>query len=154
MNLYVKMAICVLLCVGLGMLSGFNTSSEINGWYSQVQKPSWNPPNWLFSPVWITLYILMGISAALVWHSNHFNKRKALTYFIIQFILNLAWSFIFFKLHEIGWAFAEIFVLLIMIVMTMAAFYKVRPLAAHLLIPYFLWVLFATCLNGAIWSLN
>ena len=154
MNLYAKIAISVVLCVGLGMLSGLSNVGEISGWFSQVQKPSWNPPNWLFSPVWITLYVLMGIAAGLVWHSTHFNKRKALTYFVIQFILNLAWSFIFFKMHEIGWAFAEIFVLLIMIVMTMAAFYKVRPLAAHLLIPYFLWVLFATCLNGTIWSLN
>ena len=154
MNLFLKIIICVAVCLGLGMLSGFSTAAEINGWYSQIQKPSWNPPNGIFGPVWICLYILMGIAVALVWHSPDPRKKKALIYFSIQFLLNLAWSFIFFSRHQVGWAFAEIFILLIMILMTMAAFYKIRPLAANLLIPYFLWVLFATCLNGAIWSLN
>lgn len=154
MNLFVKILICVTLCVGLGAASGFSTSSEINGWFQTIQKPSWNPPNWIFGPMWTTLYILMGTAAALIWHSDHEKKKGALLLFLVQFILNLSWSFIFFNQHEIGWAFAEILVMLILIIATTIAFYKIKPLAAYLMIPYILWVSFASVLNGTIWMLN
>lgn len=154
MNLFIKIAVCVLLCAGLGFASGFSTANEINGWYQQIQKPSWNPPNWIFSPVWTSLYILMGIAAGLIWHSANEKKNKALMLFVLQFMFNLAWSFIFFSQHEIGWALAEITVMLILIIATTISFYRINKTAAWLMIPYILWVSFATCLNGAIWLLN
>ena len=154
MNLFVKILVCVLLCTGLGFASGFSTAGEINGWFQTIQKPSWNPPNWIFSPVWTTLYILMGVAAGIIWHTTDDRKNTALMLFILQFILNLGWSYIFFSEHQIGWAFAEIIVMLVLIVATTISFYKIKPVAAYLMIPYILWVSFATVLNGAIWMLN
>lgn len=154
MNLFIKIAVCVLLCTGLGFASGFSTINEITGWYQQIQKPSWNPPNWIFSPVWTTLYILMGIAAGIVWHSKEEGKSKALLLFVIQFLFNLAWSFIFFRQHEIGWALVEIITMLVLIIATTVSFYRINRLAGYLMIPYILWVSFATCLNAAIWMLN
>lgn len=154
MNLFIKIIVCVLLCAGLGFASGFSTANEINGWYQQIQKPSWNPSNWIFGPVWTILYILMGIAAGIVWHSNDDRKNQALILFVLQFMFNLAWSYIFFSQHEIGWAFAEIVVMLVLIIGTTISFYKIKPAAAYLMILYILWVAFASCLNGAIWMLN
>ncbi|RYD78821.1 MAG: tryptophan-rich sensory protein [Sphingobacteriales bacterium] len=154
MNLFVKIIICVALCAGLGFASGFSTAGEINGWYATIQKPSWNPPNWIFGPVWTTLYVLMGIAAALIWHSKDERRSKALGLFVVQFIFNLAWSFIFFNQHQIGLAFAEIIIMLVLIIATTVSFYKIKPAAAYLMMPYILWVSFATVLNGAIWMLN
>jgi translocator protein len=154
MNLFIKILVCVLLCAGLGFASGFSTANEINGWYQNIQKPSWNPPNSIFGPVWTSLYILMGIAAGIVWHSNDDRKNRALILFVLQFMFNLAWSFIFFSQHAIGWAFAEILVMLFLIIATTLSFYKIKPVAAYLMIPYILWVSFASCLNGAIWMLN
>ena len=154
MSLFVKIIVCVLLCAGLGFASGFSTINEITGWYAGIEKPAWNPPNWIFSPVWTTLYILMGVAAGIIWHSNSEEKNKALLLFILQFLFNLAWSFIFFSQHRIGLAFAEIIVMFVLIVLTSISFYRIKPVAAYLMIPYIIWVLFATCLNGAIWILN
>ena len=154
MNLLIKILVCVLLCAGLGFASGFSTAGEINGWYQQIQKPSWNPPNGIFGPVWTCLYILMGIAAGIIWHSNDERKYRALAFFILQFMFNLAWSFLFFNQHAIGWAFAEIVVMLSLIIATTVAFYRIKRSAGYLMIPYILWVSFATCLNGAIWLLN
>lgn len=154
MNLFIKVAVCVLLCTGLGFASGFSTAAEINNWYQYIQKPSWNPPNSVFGPVWTTLYILMGIAAGLIWHSNDERKNKALLLFVLQFMFNLAWSYIFFSLHEIGWALAEIIVMLLLIITCTAWFFKIKRAAGYLMMPYVVWVLFATCLNGAIWMLN
>lgn len=151
---WLKIALCVSLCVTLGILSGFSTVESINNWYQHINKPSWNPPNWIFGPVWTTLYILMGISVALIWHTGHQFKNRAIGLFIIQFGFNLAWSFIFFNLHAIGWAFVEILLMLFFISLTLYSFYKINRLAAWLLIPYLLWVSFASVLNGTIWFLN
>lgn len=154
MNLFIKILVCVLLCAGLGFASGFSTANEINGWYSQIQKPSWNPPNWIFGPVWTSLYILMGIAAGIVWNSKDDEKVRALLLFILQFMFNLAWSYIFFARHEIGMAFAEIIIMLLLIILTTISFFRVKKIAGYLMVPYILWVSFATCLNGAIWMLN
>lgn len=143
-----------MLCVTLGLLSGLSTVNEINTWYATIQKPSWNPPNWIFGPVWTSLYILMGIAAGMIWHTKDEKRIQALMLFVLQFMLNLGWSYIFFERHAIGWAFAEIIVLLTLIIITTISFYKIKPLAAGLMIPYILWVSFATCLNGTIWLLN
>ena len=154
MNLFIKILVCVLLCAGLGFASGYSTVNEINGWFQTIEKPSWNPPNWIFSPVWTTLYILMGIAAGIIWHSKDERRNTALMLFILQFLFNLAWSYIFFSRHEPGWAFAEIIIMLVLIITTTLAFYRVKPLAAYLMIPYILWVSFAAVLNGSIWMLN
>lgn len=152
-SLWIKILICITGCLILGIASGFSTAGSIANWYVTIQKPTWNPPNWLFGPVWTLLYILMGISLALVWHSAT-NNTKAITLFCIQFALNLSWSFIFFGLHQIGFAFIEIMVMLGFIIATIFAFSKINKTAAYLLLPYVSWVSFATILNGTIWFLN
>lgn len=153
-SLISKIIICSILCLTLGISSGFSTVDSIANWYQFITKPSWNPPNWLFGPVWSLLYLLMGISVALIWHSQDSNKKNAIQLFIIQFALNLGWSFIFFNQHEIGWAFVEILMMLTAIILTILSFYKISKPAAYLLIPYLCWVSFASVLNGTIWFLN
>jgi tryptophan-rich sensory protein len=153
-SLFLKISICVLLCLALGLLSGFSTVESINNWYRFINKPTWNPPNWIFGPMWTLLYILMGIAVALIWHAQAQNKKTAIAFFIVQFILNLAWSFIFFKQHAIGWAFAEIIIMLFFISATIVSFYKISKPAAWLMLPYLCWVTFATILNGSILYLN
>jgi tryptophan-rich sensory protein len=153
-SVYAKIILCVIICTSLGFLSGISTADSITNWFQFVKKPSWNPPNWLFAPVWTLLYILMGISVALIWHSNSKNKKSAISLFVIQFILNLCWSIIFFNQHQTGWAFVEIIIMLIFIIMTNFSFYKINKTAAYLLLPYICWVSFATVLNGTIWFLN
>ncbi len=153
-NIYLKVLVCVTLCLSLGIVSGFSTADSIASWFQFIKKPSWNPPNWLFGPVWTILYIMMGIAVALIWHSNHNNKRVAIWLFIVQFILNLCWSFIFFNMHLTGWAFVEITIMLLFIWLTFFSFKKIHKIAAYLLVPYLCWVSFATVLNGTIWYLN
>ena len=153
-SLYFKITLCVILCLTLGILSGFSTVDSIANWYQFIDKPYWNPPNWIFGPMWTALYILMGIAIALIWYASHQLKKLAVGLFIVQFVLNLGWSFIFFNLHAIGWAFAEILVMLLFIALTTHRFYKINKVAAWLMLPYLLWVSFATVLNGSIWHLN
>lgn len=146
--------IALTLCVGA--LGGYATAQSVSVWYPTLNKPSFNPPNWLFAPVWTTLYILIGIAAYLVWIKRdkivHFPRTIAI--YLIQLILNLAWSFIFFYLHEIGFALAEIILLLIFIVINAITFYKVDKWAGYLFIPYILWVSFASFLTYNIFILN
>lgn len=124
-------------------------------WYNSLQKPSWNPPAWVFGPVWSLLYTMMGIAAWLVWKEAGFqNAKVAMALFFTQLILNGLWSWIFFGMQETGWAFIEIMVLLVAIIVTTITFYKKRSLAGWLMLPYILWVAFATFLNYAIWTLN
>lgn len=151
----IKLVTAVSLTVVLGAVGGLVTSPEIPTWYAGLTKPSFNPPNWLFGPVWTTLYILMGISCYLIWKQPASSARnKALYLFIVQFALNFCWSFIFFGMHETGWALAEMMVLWITILITIVAFAKFSKTAAWLLVPYISWVSFAMLLNGAIWRLN
>lgn len=125
------------------------------GWYNALNKPAWNPPNWIFGPVWTTLYTLMGIAAWLVWKKFGFNQAKpALSAFLIQLILNGLWSQLFFGLKSPGWAFVEIFFLLTAIIITTLLFSKKVKAAAWLMVPYIAWVTFATVLNGTIWWIN
>jgi translocator protein len=153
-KLSVKIALSIITCVGLGLASGFSTIQSITDWYPSIQKPSWNPPNWLFGPTWTLLYTMMGIAFAMVWHANHTNKKVALTFFIVQFILNMLWSFLFFNMHDIGIAFAEILIMALLILITIINFFKINKNAAYLLVPYLCWVSFASVLNGTIWMLN
>ncbi|MBP6417685.1 MAG: tryptophan-rich sensory protein, partial [Chitinophagaceae bacterium] len=125
-------------------------------WYQTINKPSWNPPGWIFAPVWKTLYVMMGIALFLVWKSNAREglKKNANTFFAIQLILNFFWSFIFFDQQQPGWALVEIIIMWIAILLTIFAFAKVNKTAAWLLVPYISWVSFATILNYTIWKLN
>lgn len=145
----------IVICLLVGSAGSYVTMPEIQGWYQTIQKPVWNPPNWIFGPMWTCLYILMGIAAARVW-----NKRKqtstgpAMMLFAVQLLVNAAWSFIFFGAHQIGLAFAECFLLWLLILLTAKAFSKIDPLAAALMLPYLCWVSFAAFLNFTIWQLN
>jgi tryptophan-rich sensory protein len=124
-------------------------------WYAQLQKPEWNPPNWIFGPVWMLLYCLMAVAAWLVWRRGGFRvQRLHLTLFLVQLALNAAWSPLFFGLKNPGLAFANIALLWLAILATLVAFWKARRSAAALLVPYLCWVSFATALNLALWRLN
>jgi len=151
-----KLIISILVPLLVGAFSGFFTSSGVNGWYATASKPWFNPPNWIFAPVWTTLYILMGIALYLVWKSGADIRLKqtAIILFAVQLILNFFWSFIFFKLQLPGWAFAEIVLMWVMIFITILWFGKISAAAAWLLVPYISWVSFAAVLNYAIWKLN
>lgn len=124
-------------------------------WYRALAKPSWRPPNWLFGPVWLVLYLSIAVSGWLVWRDvGPEAAAVALAIYALQLVLNGLWSVIFFGLHRPGLAFAEILCLLVAILATIAAFYPLHPIAAYILIPYALWVGFATLLNYSIWRLN
>jgi len=152
----VAFLINIVITLGIGALGGLATSESVKTWYPTLNKPSFNPPNWLFAPVWTSLYILIGIAAYLVWIKRekiaHFPRVLAI--YFIQLILNLCWSFIFFSLHEIGFALFEIIILLIVIVVNAIAFYKIDKWAGYLFIPYILWVSFASFLTYSIFMLN
>ena len=153
-SLLVKILISTIATLTLGIASGFSTIQSIKDWYQFLIKPSFNPPNWIFGPVWTILYVMMGISLAMIWHASHIQKNRAILLFTIQFIFNLAWSFLFFNCHLLGIAFVEILLMGYFIVSTIISFYKINKVAAYLLIPYLCWVCFATVLNGTIWFLN
>ncbi len=148
--------IAVTICLLIGFLAGFATQSSVGTWYATLNKPSFNPPNWLFGPVWTLLYILMGIAAGLVWAKGFYHVwvKTALYYFGFQLLFNALWSIVFFGFQEPFWALLVILVLLILILITIKWFKIVSKPAAYLLIPYFLWVCFATLLNYRIWELN
>jgi len=125
------------------------------GWYAELTKPSWNPPGWVFGPVWTALYAMMAVAAWLVWRRGGWpTQRRALNLYLLQWALNALWTPLFFGLHRPGLAFAEIVVLLATILATMLAFWRARRPAGLLLIPYALWVAFAAVLNFTIWQLN
>ncbi|MCF6131092.1 TspO/MBR family protein [Flavobacterium wongokense] len=151
-----KIILLVVVCTTLGYLSGMVTRDSITTWYPTLVKPVFNPPNWIFAPVWTLLYIMMGIAAGLVWTSDSDEKtvKKALGFFAIQFALNVIWSYLFFGLHNPLLALIEIVLLLLMIFETYNQFKRIDKLAGFLLIPYLAWVSFATILNASIWWLN
>ena len=150
-----KLLYSLLITIGVGAISGFATASNINAWYTQISKPSFNPPNWIFGPVWTLLYILMGIALFLIWKQpGSPNRTNALRLFSIQLLLNFCWSFIFFYFHHIGLALIDISLLWIFIILTMFSFAKLNKIASWLLFPYICWVSFAMILNGAIYHLN
>lgn len=149
-------AIAVFICVIVGFLSSFATQTSVNTWYATLNKPSFNPPNSVFAPVWSVLYVMMGVSAGLVWAKglHHIWVKTALYHFGFQLLYNAMWSIVFFGLREPFWALLVILVLLVLIVLTFKWFYVVSKPAAYLLVPYFLWICFATALNYKIWELN
>lgn len=150
-----KLVASLLLPIGIGGLAGMFTSEAIPGWYASLNQPSFNPPNWVFGPVWTTLYTIMGISLFLIWKFPASKQRNlAVLVFMVQLFLNFCWSFFFFYFKMIGFALVDIFALWIMIVVMLVQFYRINPLAAYINIPYLLWVTFASSLNIAYFFLN
>lgn len=150
----IKIIISILIPLIIGGVSGAITASEIPTWYLTLNKPSFNPPNYLFGPVWTTLYILMGISWHLVSKATPDRKTKLVVIYILQLILNFLWSIIFFGFHAPFMALIEISLLWATILIMIITFYKENKVAGLLQVPYLLWVSFATTLNFAIWQLN
>jgi tryptophan-rich sensory protein len=156
MNNAIKLVISVALPLAVGGLSGYATARGVSTWYPTLVKPSFNPPAWVFGPVWTLLYIMMGIAAFLVWRRglNADGVRIALAVFAIQLALNGLWSILFFGMHAPGWALAEIILLWMAIGTATLLFWRVVPAAGVLLLPYWAWVSFATVLNASLWWLN
>ena len=152
---YPKLALSILISLSAGAIGSVFTASSIPTWYSTLTKPFFNPPNWIFAPVWTTLYILIGISFYLILVSkSKINKNRAIQIFIIQLILNTLWSIIFFGLKSPEIALLEIFLLWVSILLTIKYFYRISKLSSYLLYPYLAWVSFATILTIAISILN
>ena len=151
-----KLIISLAIPLVIGGTAGYFTSTGTGSWYQTIKTPSWNPPNWVFGPVWTFLYILMGISLYLVWKKDlpAEEKRMAYTFFALQLLFNFCWSFIFFNQHRIGLAFLDIVVLWVCLLVTIFLFARVSNVAAWLLVPYISWVSFAAILNFTIWKLN
>ncbi len=151
----IPLAVCVISVLVTGSISGLANAGSINTWYREIRKPVFNPPSWIFGPVWTVLYLLMGISLYLIWEKrSHPLATAAFTVFGIQLALNFCWSFLFFYFRSPGWAFAEIIAMWAAIVWMLLVFRRIEPAAAWINLPYLLWVSFATVLNGSIWYLN
>lgn len=151
-----KLITSIVICLLAGIIGSVFTASSIETWYALLEKPAFNPPSWLFSPVWTILYILMGISLYIVWEKGleYPGVKLGMTLFGIQLVLNTVWSILFFGLQAPFYAFIEIIFLWIMILLTILQFRKISKKASYLLIPYILWVSFAAVLNYYIWILN
>lgn len=142
----------VVVALGAGWFGSNFTPGE---WYASLTKPAWNPPSSVFGPVWTVLYVLMGVAAWMVWRKAGFSgARVALSLFFVQLILNALWSYLFFGLERPLAAFVEIIVLWVAILATLVGFWRIRPSAGALLVPYLCWVSFAAALNFQLWRLN
>jgi translocator protein len=152
----IKLIISIAIPLAIGATSGFFTVTGVESWYQTINKPSWNPPSWIFGPVWTSLYVMMGIALYLVWKSDSSTilKKTAIILFAAQLLFNFFWSFIFFNQQLIGWALVEMIMLWVLILLTIFAFANVSKTAAWLLVPYIAWVSFAAILNFTIWRLN
>lgn len=145
----------LVLCLVVSGIGATITATTVGTWYATLHKPPFNPPDWVFAPVWTTLYVLMAIAGWRVWRRARLEvTRKALTVFVVQLALNLAWSFIFFGLQQISLALVEIVILLLAIVANTILFWRIDRWAGALFVPYVLWVAFATVLNASLWLLN
>lgn len=154
MNKIFKFIISIIISFLAGAIGGIFTASAIPTWYLTLNKPSFNPPNWLFGPAWTILYLLMAIALYLVWTAEKKNKKTAYFAFYAQLILNALWSIIFFGYHNPGLAFVEIIILWLTILWTIIAFAKISKTTIYLLLPYILWVTFAATLTFAVYRLN
>jgi tryptophan-rich sensory protein len=161
-GLWWKILISVIVCLGLGLLSGVSSMSEIQGWYADLNKPFCTPPNWLFGPVWSVLYVLIGGSFGLIWQVAAKGRypiitkfaKQGLLLFGVHFLLNLVWTPVFFGLNNPAWGLAIILALLTMIILLIRHFFRLDRLSAFLMIPYLIWVSYATALNIGILILN
>jgi benzodiazapine receptor len=150
------LVVFVLICQAAGGIGGLFTATSVGTWYAALRKPPYNPPGWIFGPVWTVLYALMGVAAWLVvrrgW--NSVAVKAALAAFVAQLVLNMLWSAVFFGMRSPGIAFIELLGLWVAILVTIRLFWRVSPTAGALLVPYVLWVSFAAVLNYSIWRLN
>ncbi|MDI9312169.1 MAG: TspO/MBR family protein [Limnohabitans sp.] len=155
-----KLGTSIAICLAIGLISSLASKDSINTWYLTIEKPIFNPPSWMFAPVWTILYILMGYSFAILWSRRFQSRRsrkvmqKATILFGIQLVLNALWSYLFFGLCNPFLALIEILLLWLLILETFKAFQKIDSFAAKLLVPYIVWVSFAVVLNGSIWYIN
>lgn len=149
------LALSLAVCLGVGALGGWITAGSVGTWYPTLAKPSFNPPNWVFGPVWTALYVLMAVAAWRIWRIGQPEFiPAALLLFALQLVVNLAWSATFFGFHSLLGAVIVILVLDILVTATLVVFAKFDRLAGLLLVPYLLWILFATVLTVAVWRLN
>jgi benzodiazapine receptor len=154
---WLVLAAFIVLCLAVAGVAGWATSQSVATWYLTLNRPSWTPPNWLFAPVWTTLYIMMAVAAWRIWRSGGGftgTARPALVMFFVQLALNFAWSFAFFGARSPSLGLVVIIMLWLAIAATISAFRPIDRLAAWLLVPYLAWVSYATALNFAIWTLN
>lgn len=155
MNSIWKFALSFVFPLLAGGIGGIFTSKTVEGWYRELEKPPFNPPGWVFGPVWTALYLFMGYSLFLVWSKeNATGKKLALVVFGVQLILNVLWSAVFFGAEQLGWALFVILFLWLAILGTIILFYPISKTAAWLLVPYLAWVTYAGILNWQIWRLN
>jgi tryptophan-rich sensory protein len=154
--MFLKIVISIVICLAAGFLGSFFTRSSLDPWYARIKKPSFNPPSWVFAPVWTVLYILMGVAAAIVWDKgfNVPDVRLALFVFLVQLALNALWSMVFFGRRSLRGGLIVITLLWLAILLTTVYFLGISKLAAILLLPYLVWVSFAVALNAAIVDLN
>jgi tryptophan-rich sensory protein len=152
----ISLIVAIITCQAAGIVGSIFTASKIPTWYKGLIKPALNPPSWVFGPVWTTLYLLMGIALYIIWKKglNTEGVKFALTIFAVQLILNALWSIVFFNMENLGLALINIVLMWLSILWTIVLFYRLSPTAGLLLIPYILWVSFASYLNYAIWTLN
>jgi benzodiazapine receptor len=150
-----KFFLSLLIPIAVGAFAGFAMTYNIDSWYATLSKPYFNPPNWIFAPVWTSLNILMGIALYLIWKKpDSKNRRSAMLLFFVQLLLNFLWSFIFFYFHAIAAALFDISILWLALFLTIILFSRLSKTAAWLLVPYIIWVSFATILNVYIFNLN
>jgi benzodiazapine receptor len=139
-----------------GFIGSFATASSVSTWYVTLNKPVFNPPSFVFAPVWLTLYTLMGISLYLIWRKGYKKKKvkKLVQFFLLHLVFNTLWSIVFFGLQNLLGALVVIIILWMMIAYLIKSFYQINKTASYLLIPYLLWVSFASLLNFSLWWLN
>ena len=154
MDRLIKFLFSILICEGVGILGSFFTLPSIINWYATLNKPFFNPPDWIFGPVWTILYFLMGVSLFIIWEKGADKAKNAILFFSIQLALNFLWSVLFFYSHQPLAAFLEIIILWVFILLTILSFGKISKNAGLILIPYILWVSFAGVLNLFIVLLN
>jgi translocator protein len=154
-NSLLVLVLFVAVCLGVGGLGSIFTAGSVRDWYPALHKPSWTPPSWLFGPVWTLLYLMMAIAAWIIWRrQGAVSIKGALGAFVFQLVINAAWSPLFFGLRNPLAGLLDIVPLLAAILATLISFWKISPAAGGLLIPYWLWVSFATALNFALWKMN
>ena len=151
---YAGLAAFVGINVAVSALGGWATSSSVGTWYAALAKPAFNPPDWIFAPVWSALYLMIAVAGWRAWRRGGGDARLALTVYAVQLVLNLSWSFVFFGARLVGPALLVIAALLAAIVVNAVLFWRLDRLAGALLVPYAAWVCFAAVLNAALWGLN
>ena len=155
-KLIIRSFISIVICFLIGALSAFAIKSSANTWYATLDKPGFTPPNWLFTPVWSILYVIMGIAAGIVWARGFYHKwvKTALYHFGFQLLFNGLWSIVFFGFKRPLWGLMILLTLIILILLTIKWFKVINKTAAYLLIPYLIWICYITIINFSIWQLN